>query len=166
MKIDLTKLMTNQVEYIDIDESIDIEDEYLKETSIRKLKDVKFEGTITKLYDGDYEIDGKLYGKMILPDDITLEDVEVNFDTDIEEKFNIINNQYDNNLKIIKNILDIKEFLWQNILVEIPMKVVNEQNKNITLEGNGWRLITEEELKDGNKSPFSELKEKFNMKEE
>ena len=166
MKIDLTKLMTNQVEYIDIDESIDIEDEYLKETSIRKLKDVKFEGTITKLYDGDYEIEGKLYGKMILPDDITLEDVEVNFDTDIEEKFNIINNQYDNNLKIIKNILDIKEFLWQNILVEIPMKVVNEQNKNITLEGNGWRLITEEELKDGNKSPFSELKEKFNMKEE
>lgn len=166
MKIDLTKLMTNQVEYIDIDESIDIEDEYLKETSVRKLKDVKFEGTITKLYDSDYEIDGKLYGKMILPDDITLEDVEVNFDTDIEEKFNIINNQYDNNLKIIKNILDIKEFLWQNILVEIPMKVVNEQNKNITLEGNGWRLITEEELKDGNKSPFSELKEKFNMKEE
>ena len=65
-------------------------------------------------------------------------------------------------IKIIKNTLDISNFLWQNILTEIPSKVVNEKNKNLTLEGNGWRLITEKDLKKDNNNPFSELKDKFN----
>ena len=34
---------------------------------------------------------------------------------------------------------------------------------NITLKGDGWRLITEEELNKSNNSPFSELKDKFNQ---
>ena len=48
--------------------------------------------------------------------------------------------------------------------MEIPLKVVNEKNKNLTLKGDGWRLISEEELKKdlNNNSPFSELKDKFN----
>ena len=72
----------------------------------------------------------------------------------------------DNNLKIVQNTLDITEFLWQNILVEIPLKVVSEKNQNLKLEGNGWRLITEEDLEHSNNSPFSELKEKLNSRKE
>ena len=100
---------------------------------------------------------------MVLPDDITLEDVEYNFNSNIEEKFSEFNQNVDNNLKIIQNKLDISEFLWQNILVEIPLKVKNEKNNNLTLKGDGWRLITEEELNKSNNSPFSELKDKFNQ---
>ena len=62
--------------------------------------------------------------------------------------------------------LDITEFLWQNILVEIPLKVVSEKNEGITLEGNGWRLITEEELNKSNNSPFSELSKMFDSRKE
>ena len=46
--------------------------------------------------------------------------------------------------------------------MEIPLKVKDPKNENLKLEGNGWRLITEEELKQEKSSPFDELKDKFN----
>ena len=164
MNIDLTKLITNIEEEIDINVDLEFNESKLQETSIKRLEKVTFSGFVTKLYNTDYQISGCLSGTMILPDDITLEEVEYKFSTQIEEEFSEFNENDDNNLKIIQNRLDISEFLWQNILVEIPLKVVNEKNKNLTLKGDGWRLISEEELeKDlNNNSPFSELKDKFN----
>lgn len=164
MNIDLTKLITNIEEEIDINIDLEFNESKLQETSIKRLEKVTFSGFVTKLYNNDYQISGCLSGTMILPDDITLEEVEYKFSTQIEEEFSEFNENDDNNLKIIQNRLDISEFLWQNILVEIPLKVVNEKNKNLTLKGDGWRLISEEELKKdlNNNSPFSELKDKFN----
>ena len=164
MNIDLTKLITNIEEEIDINVDLEFNESKLQETSIKRLEKVTFSGFVTKLYNNDYQISGCRSGTMILPDDITLEEVEYKFSTQIEEEFSEFNENDDNNLKIIQNRLDISEFLWQNILVEIPLKVVNEKNKNLTLKGDGWRLISEEELeKDlNNNSPFSELKDKFN----
>ena len=99
---------------------------------------------------------------MILPDDITLEDTEYSFSTEIEEKFIENEDSNDNNLIIMQNKLDITDFLWQNILVEIPMKVKNKKNENLKLQGDGWRLTTEEELeKESNNSPFKDLLENF-----
>ena len=166
MDIDLTKLITNQEEVIELNIEVNYNEDYLSKSPIRKLKDTKFEGEITKLYNGEYMISGNLTGIMVLPDDITLEDVDYNFNSEIEEKFKYSNENSDNNLKIIQNRLDINEFLWQNILVEIPLKVVSEKNKNISLEGNGWRLITEEELNKSNNSPFNELADKLNSRKE
>ena len=168
MNIDLTKLVTNQVEEIEVSIDVVMPMELVKGSQIRKLNDVKFEGNIVKLCDGDYQIAGKLAGEMILPDDITLEDVSVNFSSDIEENFSGNCKQEEKNLEIIQNRLDITEFLWQNILVEIPLKVVSEKNKGLTMEGNGWRLITEEELEKekSNNSPFSELSKMFDSREE
>lgn len=162
MNIDLTKLITNIEEELIVKTNIEFEKDLLNSTNIRELKNVTFEGEIIKLYDNNYQLSGVLKGTMILPDDITLESVEYKFSTNIEEKISEFTENYDNNLKIVQNRLDITEFLWQNILVEIPLKVVSEKNKDLKLQGNGWRFITEEELKKENNSPFSELKDKFN----
>ena len=116
--------------------------------------------------DGDYQISGKLAGTMVLPDDITLEDVNINFSSEIEENFSEFGKQEGKNLEIIQNRLDITEFLWQNILVEIPLKVISEKSAGISLKGDGWRLITEEELNKGNNSPFSELSKMFDSRKE
>lgn len=163
MGIDLTKLITNSLEELDIDIDVSYDDDRLLDTSIRELRNVKFIGDIVRLCNDDFRISGKLSGIMVLPDDITLEDVLYEFSIDILEDFNEYDNDEDkDNLKIIKNRLDISEFLWQNILVEIPLKVVSEKNKDLTLKGNGWRLITEEELQKEKKSPFDEIADKFN----
>ena len=168
MNIDLTKLITSHLEEIEIDGYIEIPDEMIKSTSIRELRDIRFIGSIMKLCDGDYNITGKLTGVMVLPDDITLEDVEVMINTEIDENFSDICKQEEKILEIIQNRLDITEFLWQNILVEIPLKVVSEKNAGITLEGDGWRLITEDELvmERSNNSPFSELSKMFDSRKE
>ena len=159
MNIDLTKLITGIEEEIIINELLEIPKEKLSTTTIRTLKNVEFKGIITKLCDDSYEISGSITGIMVLPDDITLEDTDYKFKIEIEEKFSDFEKNEEKSLEIIKNRLDITEFLWQNILVEIPLKVINEKNENLSLKGNGWRLVTEEELKkdNSNDSPFSEL---------
>lgn len=166
MNIDLTKLITNMEEEITINTSIEFDQSFFSTCSIRSLKNTSLEANITKLCDGGYEIEGKIKGIMILPDDITLEDTEVPFESTFDEKFdeNKINDE--NKLKIIKNRLDISDFLWQNILVEIPLKVKSEKSENLTLKGDGWRFVTEEELKECNNSPFSELSKLFDSRKE
>ena len=166
MNIDLTRLITSNIEELEIDGDVNIPEELFDGTQIRELKDVKFVGSIVKLCDGDYEIAGSLTGIMVLPDDITLEDVDVNFASEIDDNFSEFCKLEEKNLEIIQNRLDITEFLWQNILVEIPLKVVSGKNEGLTLEGNGWRLITEEELKKSNNSPFSELSKMFDSRKE
>lgn len=42
--------------------------------------------------------------------------------------------------------------------MEIPLKCVNDKNKDLTLEGDGWRLISEDDVKLEN-NPLSSLKD-------
>ena len=168
MNIDLTKLVTSYTEEIEVSGDVNIPDNMFLGTDVRALRDVNFSGGITKLCDGDYQISGKLTGIMVLPDDITLEDVDVKFNSEIEESFSEFCKKKKKNLEIIQNRLDITEFLWQNILVEIPLKVTSEKSASISLKGDGWRLITEEELEKekSNNSPFSELSKMFDSRKE
>jgi uncharacterized metal-binding protein YceD (DUF177 family) len=163
MDIDLTKLITNNLDVINIRVDVSFDEEQLKRANIRCLKDTVFNGKVRKLYDDEYELEGNINGVMVLSDDITLEDVDYKFDISILESFNDLDENLDNNLKIINNKLDISEYLWQNIVLEVPSKIVSDKNKDIKLEGNGWRLVTEEELEEEkkNESPFSELDNKF-----
>ena len=152
MIIELFDLITNG-KTINIDNDVTIPNELIKESTIRRLNNIHFKGCIKKLIDDTYQLDGTISGIMILPDDITLEDYEYNFTSEIEEKIEetSINSQ---------KTLDIIGILWQNILVEIPLKTVNEKNKDLTLEGDGWRLIKEDEVKSSN-NPLSSLEELF-----
>ena len=163
MNIDLTKLVTNNVDAISVSIDVNYDADKLESVNIRKLKDVSFTGKVKKIYDNDYELEGILSGIMVLPDDITLEDVEVEFSVSLLENFGEQGNEEENILVIDNNILEISDYLWQNIVLEIPSKVVSEKNKNLTLKGDGWRFVTEEELEKekSSKSPFSELDDKF-----
>jgi uncharacterized protein len=38
--------------------------------------------------------------------------------------------------------------IWQNIVVEIPMRVISPNLSNVKLEGDGWKLLTEDEEND------------------
>ena len=57
----------------------------------------------------------------------------------------VLNKDVNEILEKSKNILDITDILWQNILVEIPSKV-RSTDEAINLEGNGWRVISEEQF--------------------
>ena len=137
---------------INIDNEVNISEELLSTSTIRRLYNVHFNGYIDKLIDDTYELVGTITGTMIIPDDITLEDFEYNFTSEIEENIDETRINY-------QKSIDITEDLWQNILVEIPLKAVNDKNKNIKLEGDGWRLISEEDLENTKNNPLSGLEE-------
>ena len=163
MVIDLTSLIVGNVDELSINQDVVIPDSYCQNTDIRNLENTKFCGKVVRLSDNTYQIVGNLTGIMILPDDVTLEDVSYSYRVSIDEVF--CDDDVENNLQIVQNKLDITEFLWQNILVEVPSKVKGNHD-DLTLEGDGWRLITEEDLESRNDSPFSELNQLFDSRKE
>ena len=157
MKLDITKLLQAYVDIIDINGEVIIPEELLSKSLIVALEDVMFNGDITLDEEDNLNLNGNLKGIMILKDDITLEPVEYPFDIELEEI-----------LEKKQNILDITEILWQNILVEIPSKV-RSTDEAINLEGDGWRVISEETFeKERNKTenPFAILDELYDEKED
>jgi uncharacterized protein len=164
MNIDLTSLITTN-NTIEIDSDVTIPTDLFEKTNIRRLENIHVNGIIKKLFE-EYNFIGTITGQMILPDDLTLEDVTISLNIKFDEMFTENDLDNENNLIIINNRLDIIPFLWQNIVLEVPLKVIGEKNKNIKLEGNGWRLITEEELNTSNNSPFSNLQEMIDSRKE
>ncbi len=150
MIIELLELVTKGKK-INIDNDINIPLELTQKSDIRKLSNVHFTGSLSKLVDDTYELTGTITGTMIIPDNITLEDYTYDFTTEIEEKIEETRLNY-------QKTLDITEDLWQNILVEIPLYAVNDKNKSIKLEGDGWRFISEDEINTNNdNNPFKDL---------
>lgn len=161
MVIDLTSLLIGNVDYVSIDDDVIIDNSYFVDTSIKNLVGVRFLGDVRRIGD-EYQLKGIVSGIMVLSDDITLEDVDYSFEINIEEDFA----DGEENFKIVQNKLDITDFLWQNILVEVPSKVRKQGNENLKLEGDGWRLVTEDDLESSNDSPFSELSKMFDSGKE
>ena len=157
MQIDITKLLNSYIDEQEVNGLIEIPQDLISSSLITELKNIQIDGELFLDEDDNLNLTGKLTGTMILRDDITLEPVEYNFDTNLEEI-----------LEKKQNIHDITDILWQNILVEIPSKV-RSTDEDINLEGDGWRVISEEQFnKERNKSnnPFANLDELLNTKED
>ena len=144
MNINLRILNTKNS--IDIDELVSFDEEDLKKAGILKMDKVSVIGTITCPYD-EYTIDLQIKGKMVLPCSVTLEPVDYPFSIKIEEELS----QLAENFKKTQKSIDILPIIWENILMEIPIKVISPKAKNIKAKGNGWELITDSE-KEGNHS--------------
>lgn len=106
---DITNVMTNVSNSIEININVDIPKEYLEKTSILELKDVTFVGSISKVIDY-YNIKGLLKGIMILPDDVTLERVSIPFGIEIDTDFGENFETDENNLIIFENNIDLISF--------------------------------------------------------
>ncbi len=157
MQIDITKLLNGYVDNLELSSEVNIPEDLLESSLITNLKNVLISGDISLNEEDNLVLTGTISGIMVLKDDITLEPVEHTFNTNLEEIF-----------EKSKNILDITDILWQNILVEIPSKV-RSTNEDINLEGDGWRVISEEQFeKERSKSnnPFANLDELLNTKED
>ena len=51
--------------------------------------------------------------------------------------------QEENN-KIINNSIDLIPIIWQNIILEVPLKVIDPNFEAKNMSGDGWRFVTEE----------------------
>lgn len=146
MNIDLIRLKNNLQEYIEIDESCTFDEDFLNQTSLLGLKATTVTGQITKNSLEELEIFLNIKGTMIIPCAVSLKEVEYPFDIEVNGNLEKIMQETDENDKKINNNIDILPIICENILMEIPIKVVSEDLSTIKKEGNGWRLITEDEI--------------------
>lgn len=144
MIIDLTKMIYNNLYKIPVNGVINISDDAISNTDIRRISPVKVSGFLYN-NDEEYELNINIKGEMILPCARTLKDVKYPFDIDINE---IIDEKNEFDVKIIQNRLDIFPIIWQYILVDIPLRVLHPDAKEKPLQGSGWRLITEDDKKE------------------
>lgn len=137
MKIDLNYL--NRFGKMNIDSDFVIDEDYYKNTDIRKLEDLHVSGEVLVDYDDYINLNVKITGRMILPCAITLNDIPYDFTSEIEENIGKFEEIYKNN----KNLLEISPILWENIVLEIPIRVVSKDIKPSNTSGDGWELISE-----------------------
>ena len=135
MKIDLRKLYG--ISKLDIDEDIKLDKSIYSNMNIRDIIDLHINGLISVNYENNIELDLTVNGIFIMPCEITGEDVLVPFKTKIEDE--ILENTLNDNF-----YLDLSDILWENIVLEVPFKVVKEGAKIEATKGDGWCLSSEE----------------------
>ena len=158
MDIDLSLLQSQTVSEIDITNKYTLPSEYYKNTDILSLKDVEVVGKIYRSASEDdineleEYIKCKIAGVMTIEDSISLEPIEYEFVTEYDD---II----EKNCKKSANTLDIFQFLWENIVLEIPLQFTKVKDLS-KFHGDGWKLIREDDLVASN-NPFSDLLKDF-----
>ena len=148
MEIDLSSLYSRVEEFIEVDSFVTFDKEIYHHSDIVDLKNVWVNGTISFNESDELECNFKVKGDMVLEDSISLKEVLYPFSCEICEKI-------EENEEIFENRLDILPILWENIVLEVPLKFTKEEDLS-KFSGDGWKIISEEELKIKN-NPFRDL---------
>lgn len=146
LQIDIANLHSGLEDFITIDETYSFNKEMLKNTEIIELNDVKITGDITKNSLDEYIIDVVVTGTMVLPCALTLKPVDYHFETEIAGNLAQIFEEFGENYENNQKTIDILPIIWENILMEIPIKVVSDDISDVKTKGDGWELITDEEV--------------------
>lgn len=122
-----------------LDEDITFPEEFYENTDIIRLEDIHVVGDVFYNLSDEIEANIRITGKMILKDAITLEEISKKLDIDIAEILEKTAKYY----KKEQNTLDKLEFLWENIVLEVPISLT--KSSGINLKGEGWELNRDEE---------------------
>ncbi len=142
-------LLDGNVSNIILDKLFEIPESYYSKTEIIGLSKIKVDGRITYPSDENLLLDILCEGTMTIDDSITLEPVEYPF------SFKINENVYEK-LKNDQFSLDIISILWENIVLEIPIRY-SEVTDYKDLVGDGWKVISEDDLQKNTNNPFKDL---------
>ena len=159
MNIDIMKLRQNIVDSIKIEETLKFDNEALKLANIIDTKNLIIRGYISKYEVDDYYLDLLLESNLILPSSIDLKPVKIEINAEISGNYNEMMEEIGEFSKKNNNSLDILPIIWENMLMEIPIKVTGPEATDLKLSGDGWKLVTEEsDNKEEAVSPFDKLK--------
>ena len=158
MNIDLSLLQSGTIPEIDITNTYQLPEEYYKTAGIISLNNIDVKGKIYRgISEDDIEelteyIKCTITGTMTIEDSISLEPVEYPFSAEYDDIL-------EENCKKNENTLDIFQFLWENIVLEVPLQFTKVKDLS-KFHGDGWKLISEDELTTSN-NPFSDLLKDF-----
>lgn len=105
---------------------------------IRGTKDLLVEGTIIDNDTSEYEINLHIKGTLILASSVNNKDVYQDIDVEYSDFIENLVENYKNG----SNSLDILPIIWENILLEVPIRVANEDDDFDVDHGNGWEIVS------------------------
>ena len=154
MNIDIVRLNNDIDKNILIDTTYSFSKEEMKGTDLLKLDNVKIVGELHKNVLGNIVLSVDVSGVMVLPCAVTLKPVDYPFSLVIDDEIEKLYENIEEKTTNLQNTIDILPIIWENILMEIPMRVVSPDAEGVKLSGDGWKLVTDEDNKN---TPLSEL---------
>ncbi len=143
MKIDLNEL--NYKSEIKINQDFSFNEEY---SSIKEIKKVHFDGKLWITPTEEIQLIGDLTADLILYDAVDLSDFPYKIAINIEE-----------NIDLEQKTLDINEILWENIVLEVPIRVT--KHETISQKGDGWEVKDKDSLDEEIDPRLAKLQELF-----
>ncbi len=158
MIIDITALKNNQTDKIELNELVKMDE--TNKADLIDLKDTYVKGYIIKDNLDEYILNVVVSGTMILPDSLTLEPVDYEFSTEIEGNIDDLLEEINLISKKTEFSIDIFPIIWENILMEIPIRVAKDKG-DIKMEGDGWKFIQEGQESVSTNPELEKLKDLF-----
>lgn len=168
MKFAHSELSTIKDGHIVFDEKLDLSAQVFGLSSrLRDLQQVRVEGE--GRFDSAHQlfyVNGVLSGLMIVPCAITLEDVDYPFVIPFNAIYSFEPSEDEGIINAEDDEIDLMPLFYDEILTEIPLKVVKPGLKEYP-KGEGWEVVREDEYEAARKSridPRLEKLKEFNDK--
>ena len=136
MELNLAQLSNGEV--VEYNQDFSIDSNLYQSVGILDLKDLHVEGNIYLNSASMIVIHLTITGIMVIPDSVTTEPIDYPFTSKIDEEFDINDENFLEYYQKTQNILDIMKILWENIVLEVPMRFTLA--KDAHLSGDGWSL--------------------------
>ena len=143
---------------IKLDEDVVFPKSFYENMDILDMTDFHVNGEIKYNLSDEVEVDLHVTGNVHLKDAITLEDVIYPIDLKIVENLNNLEGESEKVFEKSKNILDKLEFLWENIVLEVPISFTS--SPGVSMSGDGWELNGGYDEEDKN-TPLAKLNDLF-----
>ena len=111
-----------------------------KHDEIKRIDRVHCKGYIIDNGTLEYEISLHITGHLTLKSAINASDVPFDLNIKYDDFINNLVEIYKNS----SNSLDILPIIWENILLEIPIRAVNDDDSFESKKGNGWEILDTE----------------------
>ena len=160
MELNLAELTNGSVTY---DNDFVINADTYKEVGILDLKNLHVTGDISLNSVSMLAVNLTVTGIMVIPDSVTTEPVDYPFTSKIEEEYDINDEFFLEYYQKEQNILDIMKILWENIVLEVPMRFTATEDAH--LSGDGWSLGEDKNNDDQIDPRLAKLSELLDRKE-
>ena len=144
MEFDLNKITEQGIL---IDSTISFGEEYLQVSAIKRLDNIQVSGRIYYSLTKEVIFAGNVKGNMTLVDGYSGDLIDYPFNIDLDEILADFSEEDEKKGKKPQNSLDLKEVLWENIVLEVPI-VVSKDNEVKTKKGEFWEVRDENSKKD------------------
>ncbi len=135
---------------VEFEEDVTIDDDaFQKNSRINRVCDVHVEGSgYLNEEEDSFFLSMDIDGVMIVPDAITGKEIEYPFDTHTEEVYSFVDRDEDGVRLVDNDIVDTYQAVVDAIFMEVPMQVTHASKEDYP-QGDGWRIVTEEEYQKG-----------------